>query len=232
MNPESFANYQLKVYNPGSPYPDPEIKPLDQLPRFTSIDPDNPLKLTITSKRKHSTDCSSPSGEVNEDIESESATKKPRGMNKDEMKLMFQEFREEYKKEMTEHRSQSQNDLKEFQKMFTQTMVSEQAKFQADVNSKVESMQTQLSQVVKEQNSSSYRLQILEERFADMTNSTSVRQLPSTSSLSHASDYTWKSNLAKEISDHEHCLIIHGMRLDSNGESGKLTAIKTFLKYI
>ena len=54
MNPESLENYKRKVYNPGSPYPDPEVEPLDILPNYSLIDPNNPLKLTIGKRKRFS----------------------------------------------------------------------------------------------------------------------------------------------------------------------------------
>ena len=54
MHPESLANYKLQVYNPGSPSPTPKSDPLKSFPKITSLDPDNPLKITITKNRKRS----------------------------------------------------------------------------------------------------------------------------------------------------------------------------------
>ena len=73
MNQGSFLDYKRQVYNPGSPYPNPKISPLKNLPidqspqsfNSVSVDPSNPLKVVFSSssKRKLNSarqDCSSP----------------------------------------------------------------------------------------------------------------------------------------------------------------------------
>ena len=48
--------------------------------------------------------------------------------------------------------------------------------------------------------------------------------------VDNSSDDTWKANLAREVFEHEHGVIVHGVRFDCSSENSKLEAVKKFLK--
>ena len=57
MNQNSLNSYKSQVYNPGSPHPSPQIDPFKTFPKnfdFSSatVNPQNPLKITFSAKRK------------------------------------------------------------------------------------------------------------------------------------------------------------------------------------
>ena len=103
MHPESLANYKLQVYNPGSLTVAPKSDPLKTLPR-ASLDPENPLKLTIFSK-VNVNDRKRPSSIPEFKDLLESPKKKPSMMSPEELKSLHKKLREESKKDMTYRRA-------------------------------------------------------------------------------------------------------------------------------
>ena len=87
MNQGSFLSYKEQVYNPGSPNPNPKSSPLKALPKepnspfFSTPDPENPLKLTLSCKRKR------PDPNL-----SKSPSKKLKMATKEEMKEMHEDL--------------------------------------------------------------------------------------------------------------------------------------------
>jgi hypothetical protein len=47
---------------------------------------------------------------------------------------------------------------------------------------------------------------------------------------SSGSDDTWKANLAREVFDHEHGIVVHGVRFDCKDDNSKKESAKKFLK--
>ena len=90
MNQGSFLAYKNQVYNPGSPNPNPKTSPLKILPKehkspspySSTPDPDNPLKLTFSSKRKRAQEAKSP----------EIQNKKQKMATKEEIKEMNEDL--------------------------------------------------------------------------------------------------------------------------------------------
>ena len=68
MNQGSFISYKNQVYNPGSPNPNPRTSPLRALPKdpkspspyLSTPNPDNPLRITFSAKRKREKELKSP----------------------------------------------------------------------------------------------------------------------------------------------------------------------------
>ena len=111
MNQESFLAYKSQVYNPGSPYPNPSLSPVKPLlskesksPYSSTVNPENPLKITFSSsKRKRN------SGDSDLTESPCSPKKKPKMMSQKEIEKMtenvFQKFlnaQEQSSKEMKE----------------------------------------------------------------------------------------------------------------------------------
>ena len=112
MHPESLASYKLQVYNPGSPYPSPKSDPLKSFPK-TLVDPENPLKLTIYTKRKRENE-----SDTEESEEVPSPSKKAKIMDADEMRKLFKE---------------QKDDLNSLRSDFTKQLADQQAKIQTGI---------------------------------------------------------------------------------------------------
>ena len=236
MHPESLANYKLQVYNPGSPSPTPKSDPLKAFPKVTTLDPDNPLKITIKKNRKRSVT-------VRELDPLESPVKKVKMMSADDIKALHKELREESKK-----------DMNEFKDDFNNKLALELAKVNTQINAQFSTVQKQLGNIAQSQDETSKSLvehkketadkfKALEERFEILeqqkkepaSNSIDenaiqdvVKQLVGNSPTS--SDSSWKANLAKEVFDHEHGIIIHGVRIEDQNDDAKKGFIKNFIK--
>ena len=144
MHPESLAKYKLQVYNPGSPFPSPTVGPLQSFVK----NPDNPLKITFSSKRK--CDFDSPP---------KSPSKKSRMLTKEDIRAMLKESREETilelknenKVDIEDMKKQAKDDLVTLQNHFAKTLAEEQAKANAEMNKKFGVVQTQLESIVNSQ---------------------------------------------------------------------------------
>ena len=85
MNPDSLANYKLKVYNPGSPNPCPQTETFKSFPSV-STNPENPLKLTFSNRKRGRN-----SG--TETSEDSTSPKKLKMMKEDDVKTLFEEIK-------------------------------------------------------------------------------------------------------------------------------------------
>lgn len=237
MNPESLANYKLQVYNPGSPSHTPKSDPLKAFPKVTTFDPENPLKLKITQNRKRS-------GTVRELDLTESPAKKVKMMSAEEIKALHKELREESKKDMNEFKSDFNNKLS-----------LELAKVNTQINAQFVNVQNQLGTIAHSQDEtakaladykkeSDDKIKALEERFEILESNRKdapsnivdenaihdvVKQFVENSS-SNSSDSSWRANLAREVFEHEHGIIIHGVRIEGQNDEAKKGFIKNFLK--
>ena len=228
MNPESLESYKLQVYNPGSPYPSPKSDPLKSFPK-TSVDPENPLKLTIYTKRKRVKESDS---EESEEVFSPS--KKAKIMDADEMRKLFKEQKDE---------------LNSLRDDVTKQLADQQVKSSDRLESTLNLMQKQLSTIAQTQTNEAQkalenkeatdtRIKALEDRLDAMENASSARiddsviedAVKNYVDNSSVSDSTWKANLAKDIFEHEHGLILHGIRLVGETDETKKTFICNFFR--
>ena len=84
MQPESFAKYQLQVYNPGTPISCPgSVFPFDS-PTVAINDPENPLKVTFRKRRRDS--------EEEASFTKMSSSKKSKVMNKEDVEDFFKKL--------------------------------------------------------------------------------------------------------------------------------------------
>ena len=227
MNPGSFKNYKDQVYNPGSPNPNPKSSPLKSLPKQSnfdslSINPTNPLKLIFSaSKRKKS---SSPE-------HTPSPRKKNKTMEPEEIKKLTETITSAVSQ------SVSQAILKSLREGQDETK-----KDMNDLNAKIDKLtniQEKSTDAMKaEKEASEARFKALESRLDDME-----RKAPTVAStdkgtieevvkgfVDKSSDGNWKANLAKEVFEHEHGVIVHGFRFDCTNDNTKLQAALGFIK--
>ena len=108
MNQGSFLAYKDQVYNPGSPNPNPKSSPLRSLPKepnspfISTPDPENPLKLTLSCKRKRP-----------EPNLSESPSKKLKMATKEEIKEMNEDLLKRFLDAQTESSKALCEDIKQ-----------------------------------------------------------------------------------------------------------------------
>ena len=196
MNPEPLSSYKEKAYNPGSPAPDPIReqfgsfplqKQINSTPTFNSSfsNPKNPLKLTFSCKRKIDQVSDS-------DSEEEITLKQPK---------MDENFMKEVLEALAHNRVQMEtftvavNDFKDF-KGETHTRLSA-------VEANVEEIKTKLDNGIGPADIEKIKAALLPE-LKESFGADFKSQI----------DNSHKAKLAKEVWDHDHSMIIHGLRCD------------------
>lgn len=217
MNPDPLSSYKEKAYNLGSPRPDPVQEqfgnfPLKKstkaIPKFNSsaTDPLNPLRLTFSAtKRKHSHISDSEEGESSpKQLKmDEKALKLLNSMAENQTKI-FDKFDQQNTK--IDLLTDSIKDFKDF-KGETQTRL-------ATVEGDIDEIKNKLAEGIGQADIEKIAalLPDLKETFgADFK-----------SQINNAH----KAKLAKECWDHDHAMVIHGLKTTNCSE----TEIRTFLK--
>ena len=156
--------------------------------------------------------------------ENPGSAKKSRRMNKEEMREMFQtfksEFNNEYKEDMNKHNEKTLGEIKVLHNQLTATFLEDQAKVNSETANRIEELEFTTHQ----------RFQALEARFQRLESEAANARRTSTSTADPSSSPTWKANLAKDVFEHEHGLIIHGLRCECSSEATKVASIKAFMK--
>ena len=200
-------------------------------PTVTIANPEEPLKLTF-SNRKRSRTVDSDESDLNET----SPKKKPKMMKEEDVKALFKELRNETKE-----------DMESFKQDFAKTFAEEQAKANAQTTAQFSSIQTQLSTITKAidisdkttaQNKAEAdaRMKAMEDRIAQIEQGKSVSannndiQDVVKNYMDTSSDSTWKASLAKDVFEAEHGIIIHGVKLLGVHDDDRKAFIKTFLQ--
>ena len=228
MNPDSLKHYKEQVYNPGSPNPNPKSSPLKSLPKKSNIDslsinPENPLKLRFsTSKRKKSSSTE----------RSPSPRKKSKRMEPEEIKKLTDNITEAVSQSVTQAILKT---LREGQ--------SETKKDINDLNVKIDNLtkiQEKSTDTAKAEKEAIYeRFEALENKMNEIEKSkTSAPVATDREAIEEAvkgyvdksSEGSWKANLAKEVFEHEHGVIVHGIRFDCTDDNTKRKDALAFLK--
>ena len=227
MNQGSFSQYKQQVYNPGSPHPNPRISPLKSLPIDQSspynsaiVNPKNPLKIVFCSKRKLSSDSeTSP-------LSKPSPKKKFKMMSPEDVKLMTEGIMRQFREGQDESNKGLRDDI-------------------AIVNRKLDSLSDNQEKAAiaaqQDKEVTDARLKTLEDKFEEfqknpqppaavMNNNAIEEAVRNYVDNSSCSDDTWKANLAKEVFDHEHGIVVHGVRFDCKDDNSKKESAKKFLK--
>ena len=218
MQPASLAKYKLQVYNPGSPFPSPKSDPLKAFPTIATAtaDPENPLKITFSSKKRKHTSIS--------EAELASPRKKSKIMNEEQMKALFKEAKDENREEMKTFREDFAKQFSDQQAQITNMMTNITSQLGSIVSS-----QTQAAQAAIENNT---RMKAIEDRLDAVENSQDRAQVVSTKAQANddSSQSSWIATLSKDVFEHEHGLIIHGVSLEGNNDQTKKAFIKKFFK--
>ena len=113
MNQDSLNHYKSQVYNPGSPHPSPVSEPFKVFPKNRSFssakpDPENPLKITFSSKRKR---------DFNDDTNSsqespvKSPSKKLKMISKEDAKEFFDGLTKQFEEKQAKVNAGMVNDM-------------------------------------------------------------------------------------------------------------------------
>ena len=162
-------------------------------------------------------------------------------MLKESREETIQLLKNDNKADIEDLKKQSKDDMENLQKYFAKTLAEEQAKAKVELNETFGSIQTQLQSIVKSQELSvktvtenkaetDARIKALEDKFENFQSTVTVPSSSSQGPENPPSDSTWKANLAREVFDHEHGLIIHGLRLEGSNDATKQNFIRNFLK--
>ena len=213
MQPESLAKYKLQVYNPGSPFPSPKSDPLKAFPTIATAtaDPENPLKITFSTKKRKHTSVS--------EAESDSPRKKSKMMNEEQIKALFKDLKDENKQTMDT-----------FKEDFAKQLASDQAeitKALANITTQLGTIVSQQSEATQTAKETDARIKAIEDRLDNVENNQGKAVNEDNATPSESS---WIATLAKEVFDHEHGLIIHGIKLDGHNDQSKKAAIMKFFK--
>ena len=234
MNQESLQSYKNQVYNPGSPNPNPNRSPLKSLPKTqnfpytSSVNPENPLKITLsTCKRKRISSSSSPETPS-------SLAKKPK-MNKEEVK----ELTEDLLARFIAAQDKSSKELKEAQENATKELKVEIGTVQGKIEQLSEKQEKTSNEIKKDREETDARFKTLEAQVASLE----TRQHASHSNVDkdsiqavvqdyvdNSSDNSWKANLAQEVFNHDHGLVVHGIRVEGTDDATKKAAAIKFIR--
>ena len=220
MYQESLSNYKQQVYNPGSPHPCPTTVPFQIFPKKptfceTTIDPINPLKLTFSNKkRKRNSTCDS-------DLISKSPKKKPKMMSKEETNVFFESFFEK-------------------QEQLNAGMRDDMGAIKHELVGMRQSQDRAALAALEEKEATKARFEALESRLdnletkpAENVNPATIKDAVRQYADKHAdksSDSAWKANLTREVFEHEHGLVIHGVKLEGTDDGTRKDFMKNFFK--
>ena len=218
MNQDSLSHYKSQVYNPGSPHPSPSSEPFKVFPRdrnFSSAktDPENPLKITFSSKRKRDS-----SNDTNSSEESpiKSPSKKLKMISKEDAKEFFDGLTKQFEEKQDKVNAGMINDMGTIKKELANIRSNQEKKNEEDK---------------KEKDTFKEHLKSIESRLDQLESSKSdLSSPPSPNMLNTPSDTAWKANLAKDIFLHEHGLVVHGFKLEGNDDKARVDGIKNFLR--
>ena len=245
MHPESLANYKLQVYNPGSPNPSPRSDPLKNFSKVNT-DNDQETSLILTTKRKRKT--------VQNLVEIPvTPSKKKKMMSPEDVKNLYEELRKAHKEDLKEIQKENKDDIKDLKEYIARMRSEDETRVNTQLNTRFNNMEKQLTTISEAQAKESKatienkadtdaRIKALEEKFdelqkqnmasSQMVNQNDIEDAVKrcVDSAGSIPDATWKANLAKEVAEHEHGLIIHGVSLAGNSFEEKKGFIKMFLK--
>ena len=228
MNQGSFQAYKNQVYNPGSPNPNPRTSPLRSLPKeqnspyLSTPDPENPLKITFSCKRKRPVESPSPG----------SPKKKPKMATKEEMEEMNEKLLQRFlDAQATSSRSLCQ-ELK-------QELRGEIGGIKDKLDSLHEKHETLASEAKKDKENSDSRIKALEEKMEELQNQNKGHNIEEEGNsiqaavqnyVDNASESSWKAHLAHEVFNHDHGLVVHGVRMDAKNEVTRREAARKFIQ--
>ena len=227
MNQESFLKYREQVYNPGSPNPNPSISPLKILPKDlespyrSTPDPENPLKITLSCKRKRTNE-----------LESSPNNKKPKMATKEEI----EEMNEKLLKRFLDAQATSSRELcDEFKKEIKEEIGGIKLKID-NLNDKQEAAAVEKK---KEKEDNEARFKALEDKIEAIQSQNNAKNTEGYEDRIESavqnyvdinSDSSWKANLAREVFDHDHGLVVHGIRIDGRDDAARRNAVRKFVK--
>ena len=215
MNQDSLNSYKSQVYNPGSPHPSPTIEPFRAFPKdlnFSSskVNPENPLKITFSAKRKR---------DSNEDKspESMSPSKKSKMLSTEQANEFFQNLTKQFQETQKEVNSGMRDDMTVIKNELA-NMRSSQEKASEDDRKEKEAFKEQFK--------------IIESRLESLETSknTQADNPPSPSFMNNSSETAWKASLAKDVFVHEHGLVVHGIKLEGTDDKTRAEFFSKFLK--
>ena len=226
MNQESFLKYKEQVYNPGSPNPNPSISPLKILPKDlqspyrSTPDPENPLKITLSCKRKRNND---PEG---------SSNKKQKMATKEEIEEMNEKL---FKRFLDAQATSSRALCDEIKKEIKEDIGSIKDK----IDSLSEKQEAASVENKKDKEENEARFKALEDKLEALENQSTSRNVEGYEGtiqsavqnyVDNNSDNSWKANLAREVFDHDHGLVVHGIRIDGKDDAARRNAARKFVR--
>ena len=232
MHQESLVEYRNQVYNPGSPFPNPTSSPLKVLrskcnsPYLSTPNPENPLRVKFSYKRPRSL-------EFEESLSPTSPIKKVKmTMKKEDVDASMAAMGESLLKQFIAAQETFGKDLKEDIKQ-------DIGAIKGTIDDLAEKQEKTAQESKKDKEDTDARIKALEDKFDvflyqptpkatemdDDTIQTAVRNI-----VDSSSENSWKAGLAREILDHEHGLIVHGVRFEGNDDAARRNSAYKFLK--
>ena len=233
MEPANLSAYKSQVYNPGSANPNPEILPFKSFPKspqfdLASVDPNNPLKIVLSTKRKRKSvaevDSSPVCSKKIKMMSTEQCETFFEGLSKrftdaqDSANLRFNNAQEKVNNKMTDELSNIHNQLTKINDSQIKA-AKDTLEFKETTDDRIKSLEDNLVHL-KTSLSKSGQANVHPEALEN-----AVKHYVDNSSVA-----SWKANLAKDVFEHEHGIVIHGLRLTGANDLAKRDAIKAFLK--
>ena len=216
MNQNSLNSYKSQVYNPGSPHPSPQIDPFKTFPKnfdFSSatVNPQNPLKITFSAKRKRASNKDSSL----EESPTKSPAKKLKMISTEQANEFFENLTKKFEERQDKVNAGMREDMGDIKKELAHMRTTQEKASEEDK---------------KEKDAFKEQFKNIESRLDKLETSRVVNSdnPPSPSFINTSSDTAWKASLAKDVFSHDHGLVVHGFKLEGSDDKARADSIKNF----
>ena len=236
MEQESLFSYIKQVYNPGSPNPNPCSDPLksfstESSPYNAIVNSENPLKITLSAiKRKRASE-----SDLFFSPPSSPPIKRVRKMNKEEIDTMTESLLQRF----ISAQDKSSQEIKDSQDNLKHVLQEEMVTVRGKIDTLAKQQEVAADVAKKDKEETDTRLNTMEKQITTLMN-----QQPSQNAqvdqgslesavknyVDHSSDSSWKANLAQEVFNHDHGIVVHGYRFIGSDDNAKKNSVIKFLK--
>ena len=236
MEQESLFSYIKQVYNPGSPNPNPCSDPLksfstESSPYNAIVNSENPLKITLSAiKRKRASE-----SDLFFSPPSSPPIKRVRKMNKEEIDTMTESLLQRF----ISAQDKSSQEIKDSQDNLKHVLQEEMVTVRGKIDTLAKQQEVAADVAKKDKEETDTRLNTMEKQITTLMN-----QQPSQNAqvdqgslesavknyVDNSSDSSWKANLAQEVFNHDHGIVVHGYRFIGSNDNAKKNSVIKFLK--
>ena len=155
-------------------------------------------------------------------------------MNKEEVKELTENLLERF----IAAQDKNSKEMKEAQEIATKELKTEIGTVRGKLEQLTEQQEKSAAETKKDREEVDARFKILEEQMASLQSQSHVQHSVDQDSLQSvvknyvdsSSENTWKANLAQEVFNHDHGLIVHGIRVEGIDDASKKASAIKFIK--